>query len=351
MTKTPVTVLGATGSVGQRFVALLAEHPWFEPAVLTASPRSVGRRYAEVVDWVLDRPIPAAVADLELRPTEPGPDCPLVFSALDAAVAGDAETAFAAAGHVVVSNARSHRMDPDVPLVVPEVNPDHLELARRQGSGGGAILTNPNCSTIGLVLALAPLEAAFGIDSVVVTTMQALSGAGLPGVPSMRSVDNIVPHIGGEEAKLETEPLKIFGRLENDGIHPAALTVSAQCNRVPVLDGHTLSVSVATRRPATPAEAVAAWTAFEGEPQRLGLPSAPRPPILVARDDDRPQARLDREVGAGMAVTVGRVQPCPVLGLRFVTLSHNTIRGAAGGSILVAELAVARGLIPGVEPP
>jgi len=351
MTRAPVAVLGATGSVGQRFVALLADHPWFEPAYVTASPRSVGRRYGEVVDWVLDRPIPPEVGDLEVLPTEPGPDCPLVFSALDAEVAADAETAFAAAGCVVVSNARSHRMDPHVPLVVPEVNPDHLELARGQRFGRGAILTNPNCSTIGLVLALAPLEAAFGIDSVLVTTMQALSGAGLPGVPSLRSVDNLVPHIAGEEAKLETEPLKILGRLGDDGIRPPAITVSAQCNRVPVLDGHTLSVSVATQRAATPAEAVAAWTSFEGEPQRLELPSAPRPPILVAADADRPQARLDRDAGGGMAITVGQVRPCPVLGLRFVTLSHNTVRGAAGGSILLAELAVARGLVAGVERP
>jgi aspartate-semialdehyde dehydrogenase len=257
----------------------------------------------------------------------------------------------AAAGAVVVDNSSAFRREPDVPLVVPEVNPDHVELARRQSFSGGAILTNPNCSTIGLTLALAPLEAAFGIDSVIVTTMQALSGAGLPGVPSMRSADNIVPHIAGEEPKLETEPRKILGRLVDDGIRPADVTVSAQCNRVPVLDGHTLSVSVATRRPVTPDEAIAVWTAFEGEPQRRELPSAPRPPIVVADAADRPQARLDRDAGDGMAITIGRVRPCPVLGLRFVTLSHNTIRGAAGGSILLAELAVARGLVPGVERP
>jgi len=345
----PVAVLGATGSVGQRFVALLADHPWFELAAVTASDRSAGKRYIDAVEWVLETPPPEAAARLTVRPTQPDLGLPLVFSALDAAVAGEAETAFAAAGAVVVSNARSHRMDPDVPLVVPEVNPDHVELARRQAFTGGAILTNPNCSTIGLVLALKPLADAFGLRRVAVTTLQALSGAGLPGVPSMRAVDNVVPFIGGEEDKLEREPLKILGRLGPGGVTPAEVVLSAQCTRVAVLDGHTECVSVETVEPADPAAAVAAWRAFEAEPQRLGLPSAPKPPVLVAEPEDRPQPRLDRGAGGGMAVTVGRVRPCPVLGLKFVALSHNTVRGAAGGSILLAELAVARGLVAGTE--
>ena len=217
----PVAVLGATGSVGQRFVSLLADHPWFELVAVTASDRSAGKRYGDVVEWVLETPLPSAVARMVVQQTEPVLGLPLVFSALDAAVAGEAETAFATAGAVVVSNASSHRLDRDVPLVVPEVNPDHVEIARRQAFTGGAILTNPNCSTIGLVLALKPLADAFGLRRVVVTTLQALSGAGLPGVPSMRAVDNVVPFIGGEEDKLEREPLKILGRLSADGVEPA----------------------------------------------------------------------------------------------------------------------------------
>jgi len=347
----PVAVLGATGSVGQRFVSLLAAHPWFELVAMTASDRSAGKRYGDVVEWVLETPLPSAAARMVVQQTEPVLGLPLVFSALDAAVAGEAETAFAAAGAVVVSNARSHRMDRDVPLVVPEVNPDHVELARRQTFSRGAILTNPNCSTIGLVLALKPLADAFGLRRVAVTTLQALSGAGLPGVPSMRAVDNVVPFIGGEEDKLEREPLKILGRLGPDGVEPAAIAISAQCTRVAVLDGHTECVSVETVEPVDPAAATAAWRAWASEPQRLGLPSAPRPVVVVTEAADRPQPRLDRSAGGGMAVTVGRVRPCPVLGLKFVTLSHNTVRGAAGGSILLAELAVARGVVPGVEKP
>jgi aspartate-semialdehyde dehydrogenase len=347
----PVAVLGATGSVGQRFVQLLADHPWFDLAAVTASERSAGKPYGDAVDWVLEAPIPASVANLEVRPTAADLGLPLVFSALDAEVAGDLETAFAAAGAVVVSNARNHRMDSDVPLVVPEVNPDHVELARRQVFSKGAILTNPNCSTIGLVLALKPLADLFGLRRVAVTTLQALSGAGLPGVSAMRAIDNVVPFIGGEEAKLEAEPRKILGHLGADGIEPAALTVSAQCNRVAVIDGHLECVSVETVETISPDTAREAWQKFEAEPQRLDLPSAPRPVILVTDANDRPQPRLDRGAGAGMAITVGRIRPCPVLGLKFVVLSHNTIRGAAGGSILLAELAVARGLVAGISRP
>ncbi len=350
MGRIPVAVLGATGSVGQRFVRLLAEHPWFELAAVTASARSAGRSYGEVVNWVQDGEIPPAAAALEVRPTAPGLDCPMVFSALDSGPAGPLETAFAEAGHLVVSNASSHRMDPDVPLVVPEVNPDHLELARRQRFGGGMILTNPNCSTIGLVLALKPLADAFGLRRVHVVTLQAVSGAGLPGVPGMQCIDNVIPFIAGEEEKLEHEPPKILGTLEEGGIRPASTVFGAQCTRVPVLDGHTECVSVALGRSPDLDEVRAVLADFSGEPQRLRLPSAPPRPIVVLQREDGPQPRLHRNAGDGMAVTVGRVRPCPILGLKLVVLSHNTVRGAAGGAVLLGELAVARGFLPGGPP-
>ncbi len=350
MSKIPVAVLGATGSVGQRFVSLLADHPWFEIAALTASERSAGRRYAEAAPWFQEQPMPAAVADMEVLPTAPPLPCKLLFSALDSAAADIAEDELARAGHFVVSNAKSHRMDPDVPLIVPEVNPDHLDLISSQDRGDGAIVTNPNCSTIGLVLALKPLADAFGISAVHVVTLQALSGAGIPGVPSLVAIDNLVPYIPGEEEKVEAETRKILGRL-NGAIDSASIEISAQCNRVPVIDGHTECVSVRFERPAGLEEIREALEGFTALPQELGLPMAPSPPIVVLDRPDRPQPRLDRGRGNGMAVTVGRLRPCPVFDVKFVVLSHNTLRGAAGGSILVAELAVARGLLPGVEAP
>jgi aspartate-semialdehyde dehydrogenase len=348
--KIPVGVLGATGSVGQRFVSLLATHPWFEIAALTASERSAGQPYGEAAQWFQEQPLPEAVAAMEVLPTAAPLPCRLLFSALDAAAADVAEDELARAGHFVVSNAKSHRMDPDVPLVVPEVNPDHLDLVSSQNRGGGAIVTNPNCSTIGLVLALKPLADAFGISAVHVVTMQALSGAGIPGVPSLAAVDNLIPYIPGEEEKVEAETRKILGRL-NGAIDSASIEISAQCNRVAVIDGHTECVSVRFERPAALADVRAALASFTALPQELGLPMAPVPPIVVTDRPDRPQPRLDRGVGRGMAVTVGRLRPCPVFDVKFVALSHNTLRGAAGGSILVAELAVARGLVPGVRPP
>jgi aspartate-semialdehyde dehydrogenase len=348
----PVAVLGATGQVGQRFLSLLAGHPWFEVRAVTASPGSAGRRYAEAVRWTQTTPIPEEVRDLVLAATEPAAagGCALAFSALDSAAAAEAELRFASAGATVVSNASSHRMDPDVPLVVPEVNPDHLDLAQLQrhgggGSGRGVILTNPNCSTIGLVLALAPLDRAFGVERVHAVTLQAVSGAGFPGVPSLLAIDNVVPFIAGEEAKVESEPRKILGRFTGEAIEPHPLTVSASCNRVPVVDGHTLCVSVELTRPPSLDAVREAWRSFRGAPQELGLPSAPEPPIVVLDGDDAPQPRLHRDLGGGMAVSVGRLRPCPLLDLRFVALSHNTVRGAAGGAILLAELAVARGLV------
>ncbi len=348
--KIPVAVLGATGSVGQRFVALLEDHPWFDVAAVTASERSAGRPYREAVRWVLPTPIPRRVAEMEVGVTGSPLDTPVVFSALDGSVAGPVETEFAGRGHLVVSNAPCHRMDPDVPLVIPEVNPGHLDLAREQG-GPGALLTNPNCSTSGLVLALAPLASAFGVERAHVVTLQALSGAGYPGVASLDVADNIVPHIPGEEDKLETETLKILGRLANGRIEPAALRVSAQCTRVPVVDGHTACISVSLARDADPQEVQQAWSAFQGEPQRLGLPTAPERPVVYLEGPDCPQPRLHRDLGRGMTVSVGRLRPCPLLGIKFVALSHNTIRGAAGGALLTAELAVARGIVNGLKAP
>ena len=349
--KIPVAVLGATGSVGQRFAAMLADHPWFTVACLAASERSAGLPYREAVRWVQPMPLPESLAAMPVvacRPEAVG-DCRLAFSALGSAVAEATEEAFAAAGCWVVSNARSHRMHPRVPLVVPEVNPGHLDLAARQEFGPGRILTNPNCSTIGLTLALKPLVDAFGVEACHVVTLQALSGAGLTGVPGMQVPDNLIPYIGGEEEKFENEAAKILGSLGDDGVVPYELPISAHCNRVPVSDGHTECVSIGLGAKARPEEVLEAWRSFSGEPQWLGLPSAPDPVIHYLGEPDAPQPRLHRDLGGGMAISVGRLRPCPLLDYRFVTLSHNTVRGAAGGSILLAELAVARGLLDEVS--
>jgi aspartate-semialdehyde dehydrogenase len=347
----PTAVLGATGSVGQRMVQLLEDHPWFDVVEVTASERSAGRPYRDAVRWLQPSPIPDRVADLEVMSADRPLVAPLVLSALDAGVAGPIEDELARAGHLVISNARNHRMRPDVPLVIPEVNPDHLALVREQPYDGGAIVTNPNCSTIGLVLALKPLADAFGLEKVHVVTLQAASGAGFPGVSSLELVDNIVPFIGGEEEKIEAETKKILGRLGNEGVSPADLTIGASCNRVPVLDGHTECVSVQLARSANPHELIEAWQGFSAEPQWLELPSAPVRPIRYAAEGDAPQPRLHRDVEGGMAVTVGRLRLCPVLDFKFVVLSHNTIRGAAGGALLAAELAVAKRVGPSLEPP
>ena len=351
MAKIPVAVLGATGSVGQRFVSLLTDHPWFEIAALTASERSAGKPYGEAVRWMQEAPLPPEVAEMEVLPTVPPLPCRLVFSALDANAADTAEGELATSGCFVVSNARSHRMDPDVPLMVPEVNPDHLDMLQIQDRGEGAILTNPNCSTIGLVLALKPLADAFGLDKVHVVTLQALSGAGVPGVPSLSALDNVVPFISGEEDKMESETCKILGHWNGREVEPAEVRVSAHCNRVAVIDGHTECVSLSLRRKAELDEVREALAGFRGLPQELGLPSAPSRPVEVTDQVDRPQPRLDRGRGDGMAVTVGRLRPCNLFDFKFVALSHNTLRGAAGGSILVAELAIARGVLPGLQVP
>lgn len=340
----PVAVLGATGAVGQRFVALLDGHPWFRLAAVCASDRSAGKRYGEAVRWHLDRPIPEAAAAMEVLPCRPGIDARVAFSGLDAAVAGDIESEFAASGHAVVSNAKNHRMAPDVPLLVPEVNADHLELLRGQRKhypSGGFIVTNPNCSTVGLVMTLAPLHAAFGVERVVVATLQAVSGAGYPGVATLDILDNVIPHIGGEEEKIESESRKILGTPRR----AATFTVSAHCHRVPVLEGHTLALSVGLGKKASPREAIDALRRFRSPLAPLGLPSLPERPLEVRDEEDRPQPRHDRMAGKGMTVSVGRVRPCPVLDLRLVSLVHNTLRGAAGVAILNAELLRSRGLL------
>ncbi len=341
----PVAILGATGSVGQKFVSLLAEHPWFHVVALTASERSAGKVYGQTVRWVQESPLPGDLAQMVLQPSTPPLDVRLVFSALDAGVAGDIETHFAQEGYVVVSNARNHRMEPDVPLLVPEVNPDHLALVGRQPYGHGAIITNPNCSTIGLVLPLKPLHERFGLKQIHVVTMQAVSGAGLPGLSSMEISDNVIPYIHGEEAKMESESKKILGTLKGGQVELADFDISAQCNRVHVLDGHTECVSIALHESVTDQQILEAWSAFEPEPQGRLLPSAPKSAIEYFDEPMHPQPRLHRNLGAGMTVSVGRLRPCPVLDWKFVVLSHNTVRGAAGGSILAAELATARGLL------
>jgi aspartate-semialdehyde dehydrogenase len=346
--KIPVSVLGATGTVGQKFVRLLADHPWFEVAAVAASSASAGRPYGEAVRWRETVPLPDRVARLTVAECVPPLAGPIAFSALDADVAGPIEQAFARAGAWVVSNARNHRMDPDVPLLIPEANADHLALIDRQRAARGwpgAILTNPNCSTAALALVLAPLHRAFGVEKLVVSTMQATSGAGYPGVPSLDILGNVIPHIGGEEEKMERESRKILGTLGEAGVEPAAFAVSAHTNRVAVVDGHLETVSVGFRRGATPEEAVQVLREFAAPPCVAGLPSSPRPPVEVELRPDRPQPRLDLERGGGMAVTVGRIRPCPVLDLRLVLLGHNTIRGAAGQGVQIAELLVADGRV------
>lgn len=345
----PVAVLGATGAVGQTFVRLLDGHPWFELAAVAASERSAGKAYGDAAHW-LGSEMPARVAGMPVVPCDPPCiDAPLVFSALDAAAAADVEAAFARAGRFVLSNARTYRLEPDVPLLIPEVNPGHLALIDRQRERRGwpgAIVTNSNCSTMVVALALAPLHQAFGVDTVFVTTLQAVSGAGYPGVPSLDILGNVIPYIGGgEEEKIETETRKLLGSLGEEGVIPAPMTVSAQVTRVPVEHGHTVCLAVGLARSADADAAVAVYEGWRGAIESLHLPSAPVPPITVTRDIDRPQPRRDAGAGRGMRVTIGRVRRDPILDLRLVALGHNTIRGAAGASVLNAELLVARGLL------
>ncbi len=345
-------VLGATGTVGQRFVTLLAEHPWFELTALAASERSAGKLYRDAVTWIQTRPIDDAVAAMPVQTIDELTDgnFDIVFSALDAGVARDIEPRFARRC-LVVTNASAHRMDADVPLLVPEVNPDHLSLLSPPEGGPAlpegralptGIVANPNCSTIGLVLALKPLADAFGFERISVVTLQAVSGAGLPGISSYQILDNVIPWISSEEEKLEIEAGKILGRVHGGTIEPAEVAVSAQCNRVPVVDGHTLCISVDLKGEPEMEDVREAWRTFRAEPQERGLPSAPARPTVYLGDDEPPQARVHRDLGQGMTTSIGRLRECPILGYRFVALSHNTLRGAAGGALLGAELAVAR---------
>jgi aspartate-semialdehyde dehydrogenase len=344
-----VGILGATGMVGQQFLRQLADHPWFRPVWFGASERSEGKTYAEAASWRLASQVPDSVRDLRVDSCTPGRGPQLMFSALDANAAKDIEPAFASAGHVVISNARSYRMDPLVPLLIPEVNADHLALlpAQRHERGWrGAIITNPNCSTVVLSMALAPLRQ-FGLRTVMVTTLQAVSGAGYPGVPSLDILGNVVPAISGEEEKIESETQKILGTLQGNSVSPHPVIVSAQTTRVPVIDGHTESVSVGLDARPEIADIIEALRSFRGRPQELDLPTAPKAPVVWLAAPDRPQPRLDAERDGGMTVTVGRVRRCPVLDVKFIALGHNTIRGAAGAAVLNAELMRAEGLLQG----
>ncbi len=349
MAKIAVSILGATGAVGQRFVQLLADHPWFEIGELAASDRSAGKPYREACTWRLPTTLPDAIATRIVQTTDAPFRSKVLFSGLDSSVAGEVETALAGRGHAIISNARNHRMDPDVPLLIPEVNADHLDAiaVQKRRTGGGYIVTNPNCSVVGLAMALAPLDRAFGLESVVVVTLQALSGAGYPGVASLDATDNVIPYIGGgEEEKLETEPRRILGAFRDGAFELARFPVSSSVHRVAVTDGHTMAVFVKLRKKASPEEASRALAAFRGEPQERKLPTAPRAPIHVLTENDRPQPRLDRDRENGMAVSVGRVRADGVFDLRLEALVHNTIRGAAGAAILNAELLHAREMLP-----
>ena len=342
-------VLGATGMVGQRLVNLLAEHPWFELTEVAASERSSGRTYSEAVRWHLETPIPEPARRLVVKGVEPSLDCDFVFSALDSSVAGPVEEDFARTGYPVVSNSRNHRMDPDVPLLIPEVNAAHLAAIpvqqKNRGYDAGFIVTNPNCSTAGLVLVLKPLADAFGLERIFVVTLQAISGAGYPGVASMDIQGNVVPFISGEEEKMESEPQKLLGKWDRTRFIEAGLGISAHCNRVAVLDGHLECVSLGLKKIASVAEVREALRTFEVEQELAALPTALRHPVIVMDEENRPQPRRDVEAGRGMAAVVGRIRECPLHDVKLTLLSHNLLRGAAGAALLNAELLAARGFI------
>ncbi len=351
-TKYPIGILGATGMVGQRYIQLLERHPWFEVVWVAASDRSSGKPYGEAAKWRLDTPLPERIANMIVAPAEPGAAAngnqsapKIIFASVDAAIARELEPRFAAAGCAVISNSSAFRMAPNVPLVLPEVNADHLRLIEEQSwrkESGGYMVTNSNCTAMGLVLALKPIQDRFGIEQIFAATMQAVSGAGYPGVASMDILDNVVPYIASEEEKMEAETLKLLGKLEGHAVTPLNARISASCNRVPVVDGHTLSVSIKLGKPAAREEILTAWAEFRPLAGQ-GLPTAPEQPVQWAPQDDRPQPRLDRNRGNGMAVTVGRLRPCGLLDWKFTVLSHNTIRGAAGATILNAELLASLG--------
>ncbi len=342
-----VGVLGATGMVGQNFARLLADHPMFELTWVGASERSAGKKYDEATSWRLDGVMPESVANLTVSECKPGNAPKLVFSSMDAGVATEIEEAFARAGHIVVSNSKNFRMEADVPLLVPEVNADHLgliEIQRKNRGWKGAIITNPNCVAVPLVMALAPFKQ-YGIKKFITTSMQAVSGAGYPGVASMDILGNVIPYIGGEEPKVEEEPLKILGDFKNGAVQDLDAKVSAHCNRVPVIDGHMLTVSVELEQKPSKAELLEAIHSFRGLPQKRNLPSAPPVPLVYMTEDNRPQPRRDGPRDGGMTVFMGRLRPCSIFDWKFVCLGHNTIRGAAGAAVLNAELMQSEGLL------
>ncbi len=344
-TRQKIGILGATGVIGQRFIQLLEGHPWFEIAWLAASDKSSGKPYGEAAKWKLDTPLPAHIASMTVSPADPEGAPAIIFAALDTDIARELEPKFAAAGCAVISNSSAFRMQADVPLVIPEVNASHLDLIETQSwrkQSGGYIVTNPNCSAIGLVLALKPLADRFGLESVFVTTMQAVSGAGYPGVPSLDILGNVVPYIRTEEEKMEAETMKLLGKLNGGRIEPLNARMSAHCNRVPVEDGHTESVSIKLATRASREEVLAAWSEFSPL-AGYGLPIAPTQPIEWTAAEDRPQPRLDRMRGKGMAATIGRLRPCGLLDWKFTVLSHNTIRGGAGAAVLNGEFLAALG--------
>jgi aspartate-semialdehyde dehydrogenase len=348
MKKIPVGILGATGVVGQRFIQMLEHHPWFEVAWLAASDRSEGKLYAEAARWRLKSAVPASVAKMQVSPATPDGAPKVIFAALDSAIAAELEPRFADAGCAVVSNSSALRMQEDVPLVIPEVNAGHINLIEIQGwrkKNGGYVVTNPNCSAIGLVLALAPLHQRFGLDTVMAVTMQAISGAGYPGVASLDILGNIIPFIKNEEEKMEEETRKLLGQLNGSRVMPGEFAMSAQCNRVAVEDGHTESISIRLKKKARSEEIIEAWNTYSAEPQALKLPSAPERPVVYLEATDRPQPRFDVDMGAGMTTAIGRLRPCGVLDWKFTVLSHNTIRGAAGAALLNAELLKAKGYL------
>jgi aspartate-semialdehyde dehydrogenase len=347
--KIPVAILGANGSVGQRFIQLLENHPWFEIKCLTGSDRSVGKPYNQTCHWILPESMPDAVKSMVLQENEAASkECQIAFSAMPADQAKDVEPDLAAAGLAVVSNASAHRMDVDVPILLPEINPDHTALVniqRKNHNRKGFIVTNPNCTSTGMTVSLKPLLDAFGIDQVIAVSLQALSGAGYPGVASMDIIDNVVPLIKGEEEKVESEPQKMLGTITDGHIANAGFVISAHTNRVAVTDGHTVCISIKCGKDIKPADAVDAMRAYKCPEISRELPSSPWPVLRVRDEADRPQPRLDRNEGNGMITSVGRLRIDPIMGLKYVVLSHNTVRGAAGGAIYNAELLVQQKLI------
>ena len=348
MSKIPVGILGATGTVGQRFIQLLENHPWFEVAWIAASERSFGKCYQEAAKWKMKTPIPARIASMVLSAAEPNNAPKVIFAALDADIAREMEPAFAEAGCAVISNSSAFRMHPQVPLVIPEINPDHLKLIEQQTwrkQSGGFMVTNSNCSIMGLAIALAPLQKAFGIEAVFAVTMQAISGAGYPGVASLDILGNVVPYIRNEEEKMQEELGKLLGKLKGHEVEMAGFPVSAHCNRVPVEDGHTESISIKLNKKATPEKIIETWREYRGHATDLKLPFAPSEVIYYDERPDRPQPRLDLDRGHGMTVSCGRLRPCSLFDWKFTMLSHNTIRGAAGAALLNAELLKSKGYL------